>query len=97
MIVIINYCIQAKLLPPISPDLSAPAGGRHHLRPGGSPPAPRLSPGALGGSQADQNLYRPGQSFICIYIYNICLCQDRFRTEELSAFHSSFLRDSIRD
>ena len=35
-----------------------------------------------------------------LYVFiatNICLCQDRFRTEELSAFHSSFLRDSIRD
>ena len=35
-----------------------------------------------------------------LYVFistNICLCQDRFRTEELSSFHSSFLRDWIRD
>ena len=68
MIVIFNYCFQAQRIPPISPDISPPVGDRRHLRPGGAPPSPRLSPGALGGSQADQNLHWAGQSFICIYI-----------------------------
>ena len=69
MIVIINYYIQTKLFSSLSPDIPSPVGDRRHLRPGGTPPSPRLSPGALGGSQADQNLYRPGQSFVCIYIH----------------------------
>ena len=69
MMILINYYhIQAKLLPALPADISPPVGGGPHLLPGRSPPGPRLSPGALGGSQADQNLHWAGQSFICIYI-----------------------------